>query len=394
MTVNALAMDLPQMSAIATIDPNQSVVPAGSPAGTLGTQKNTAISTGVSLGFFENNANATVGNGATIVANGAIDITGKTTMPYSITFLQLDSVSDILNKISANFGIQSGFFTTWVQTAASGKNVSLAGSINYFQSTTNPTAIIGQNAHINEYAFSPFAGVSGNAINLGAPSYFQNGDIVVYQANGGPGVTGLQDGAQYQGRKRCESTGRNSTEDARWCSGDHFGVFGRGRHSVPYASRLPGAARILSSRRRMTNRPVNLSGNFGTLSFGTTNTKNGIGAAYLQTTFTGNVTAQIQSGAHVNGDTLTVRADNSSNNGNLAVSGGSASDFGFDGAGGTELLTNNTFANIADGAVIHTGTGVISIPREFFDPLGDVHLRSWPRRDLRLSRHDRGVWPR
>lgn len=114
----------------------------------------------VAIADYNNNVSAYVGDNAQIDAAGNINISSVYDMPYDITWHQIESISDITQKLNGNLGIQNGFFTTWAMATASTNEEStgngseqgdfgFAGAFNMADFNSDTTAYIGKNVKIN-----------------------------------------------------------------------------------------------------------------------------------------------------------------------------------------------------------------------------------------------------
>lgn len=138
--VEASVKEVPETSAIATVDTANM---------TNDTKKNVAISAAVVIGSFENNAEARIG-AANVDAKGDIDVHAKSSYPYQIQWDQISGVSDVLDKINPNLGVQNGLFTSWAQSQATGEDVGVAGSVNILTLDNSAKAYIDENANVNQ----------------------------------------------------------------------------------------------------------------------------------------------------------------------------------------------------------------------------------------------------
>ncbi|MBM4043508.1 MAG: DUF4347 domain-containing protein [Planctomycetes bacterium] len=143
-TVQAATLDVPEISAIATVD---SAKLEDSPNGNT---KQNSVSAAVVVGFYDNTTKAYVGSNATVTAAGDVRVDAETRLPYEIQWLELNGLSDLTDKINANFGIQNGFFTSWAQSAEAGTKTALAGSVNWLKFVNTTEAYIAKDAQINQ----------------------------------------------------------------------------------------------------------------------------------------------------------------------------------------------------------------------------------------------------
>ncbi|MEB3294495.1 MAG: DUF4347 domain-containing protein, partial [Synechococcales bacterium] len=152
-----------------------------------------AASAAVIVGLYSNTALATIGDGATIDASNTTSIASEINYPFLTDFKKiladvpgnvLKSLDDKLKEdglfgftddyLDGTLGIKTNLFNSWAKSVAKGKNLSLAGSINYQQFTSNSQATIGTNAlvnqdvayHSNDQTVSVEAKTDVNQINL------------------------------------------------------------------------------------------------------------------------------------------------------------------------------------------------------------------------------------
>jgi len=125
-------------SAIATVDNNDQ------------DKKENAVAGAVAITKLTNDTEAYIGESAEVDAGGNMDIDAKNHMPYEPTYLDFDSKSDAIEKINTNLGFQDGIFTTWAQSNASGDQIGVSGSVNYFHMNNDTLAYIADNAEINQ----------------------------------------------------------------------------------------------------------------------------------------------------------------------------------------------------------------------------------------------------
>ena len=118
-------------------------------------EKKNGVSVAVAISEFDNNSNTKINSGANLNASNNIDITSKFEMPYRITWLEINGVSDILNKLNGDLGVQNGIFTTWARSSvgtngAEGDGIGLAGSVNIADFNSTTKAIVDKNVSINQ----------------------------------------------------------------------------------------------------------------------------------------------------------------------------------------------------------------------------------------------------
>ena len=67
------------------------------------------LSVAVTIGLYHEDAYAFIGSGAQVIASKSIVVSGKTFQPYEITYLQLNDLSGLTDKLGSSLGIQQGF---------------------------------------------------------------------------------------------------------------------------------------------------------------------------------------------------------------------------------------------------------------------------------------------
>ena len=123
-----------------------------------GHEKENAAAGAVGIASYNNTSEAYIAENASVDARGALTVASSVSLPYEITWHKIEGVSDVLNKINANGGLQNGFFTTWAKSDVStneGEELGkfgLAGAVNIADFNSNSKAYIGKNARINKDA--------------------------------------------------------------------------------------------------------------------------------------------------------------------------------------------------------------------------------------------------
>ncbi len=119
-------------------------------------EKENAVAGSVGIASYNNTSTAYIADGATVDARGPLTVASSVSLPYEITWHKIEGVSDVLNKINANGGLQNGFFTTWAKSDVSTNqgedpgNFGLAGAVNIANFNSDSKAYIGKNAKINK----------------------------------------------------------------------------------------------------------------------------------------------------------------------------------------------------------------------------------------------------
>lgn len=121
-------------------------------------EKENAVAGSVGIAYYNNTSTAYIADGASADARGSLTVASSVSLPFEITWHKIDGVSDVLNKINSNGGLQNGFFTTWAKSDVStneGEELGkfgLAGAVNIADFTSSSRAYIGKNAKINNKA--------------------------------------------------------------------------------------------------------------------------------------------------------------------------------------------------------------------------------------------------
>lgn len=121
-------------------------------------KKENAVSVAVAISIFNNNSKTKIGDGSILNASHNIEVKSTHKMPYHITWDEINGVSDIIEKLNGDLGIQNGIFTTWARstvgtsdgTGGSGNGIGLAGAVNIADFNSTSKAIIGNNISINQ----------------------------------------------------------------------------------------------------------------------------------------------------------------------------------------------------------------------------------------------------
>ncbi|MEM8947207.1 MAG: hypothetical protein AAGD11_18685, partial [Planctomycetota bacterium] len=139
-TVRSTIVDKPQLYAFSDVESDA-------------TAKNTrdnAVAAGLTVGLFSNDADALIGSGAQVnVPQGDLSVSTDTSIPWEQQWWKWDGITSITDKISLNFGIQAGLFTSWAETYVSGKKRAFGGAVNYMSFDNHSDAIIAPSADIN-----------------------------------------------------------------------------------------------------------------------------------------------------------------------------------------------------------------------------------------------------
>jgi hypothetical protein len=147
-SVLVTAMNMESPSIIAKSAVNTQRLDETKAAGTPGNTKENSISAAVAVGDYTTIADAYIGKNAVVEASGDISVRAEARIPYEIQWTQINSPSDILNKLNGNLGLQNGFFTSWSQSGAKGTKTALAGSVNFLELTNKATSHVEENAKI------------------------------------------------------------------------------------------------------------------------------------------------------------------------------------------------------------------------------------------------------
>src|SRR5262249_42015215 len=145
----------------------------------------------VVVGLYNNNNTADIGSGAFVSSAQQLTVNAQTNIPYEIRWLELNGLGDIIDKLNSNFGIQSGFFTSWSQANAQGNTTAVAGTVDIFQVTTTTNSTTDAGAQVNQdNTFNPATAIPGpnDSITFASPENFQTGDAVVYHTGGGTAI--------------------------------------------------------------------------------------------------------------------------------------------------------------------------------------------------------------
>ncbi|MCF2147132.1 DUF4347 domain-containing protein [Desmonostoc muscorum LEGE 12446] len=142
--VNSSLSFVPEIAAISVVD-SEKVTPSSS-----GNNSNNSVSGAITIGRFNNNSSAFIGDNTIVDAKKSLSVTAETRVPYDLQWFQLTGAADIIEKLNTNFGLQNGLFSSWAQSAAVGNKFAGAGSGNYFELNNTTNAIIHENAKINQ----------------------------------------------------------------------------------------------------------------------------------------------------------------------------------------------------------------------------------------------------
>ena len=308
-SVTADLIDNPQGTAISTINSTNDTSKAYS--GTISV-----------VDFIDvNTASACIGQGATVNARDAINVTATTSEPFQSNFLDgiltgngANVMSGLDEALSGNLGLANGFFSTWTQATDAGTNTAVAANVTSMSITNNTTACIADGAKINEDATT----------SNGVKTYTH------HQGNADQTVT---------------VHAHNETDTLNLAGG-----FGLGSLYKITGLGLSGSA---------------LGKFFG---FGqATATPNDVGGSVLVLGYTNTVEAWIGTGALVYGASLTVQADQHNEAIGVADAGGLAAAVGANGLAGGFVLNDVTKAWIKPGSSIVV-TGGVSVKADDNDP--------------------------
>ncbi|RLB76015.1 MAG: hypothetical protein DRH15_13200, partial [Deltaproteobacteria bacterium] len=136
--VNSYIYDMPEVSAKSFIDSNNI------------NKKENSVSTAVAVSHFTNNATSFIGKNAIVNAYKTLSVTSRTRLPYEIQWFQFKKFADVTDKLNSNFGIQNGFFTSWVQSNSQGTVVGAAGTVNVIDMQNTSRAYIDEGVQINQ----------------------------------------------------------------------------------------------------------------------------------------------------------------------------------------------------------------------------------------------------
>ena len=190
--------------------------------------------------------------------------------------------------------------------------------------------------------------------------------MVQYEAAGGAPIGGLVDGLTY---KVVTVPGQPNKIKLTTLLGDPVALtpaIGSSLQTLHLATPKSGQDIVVKALTEGTL--VHVAGNY---SLGNP-TGAGVGTSFLYVDLVNNVQAEVQSGAHVHGNTVLVQAQNNLLDFNFSVSGGRAGSFGFNGTGSVVDVTNVTRADIGVGAEVTTGSAGLSLDRQTHIVLGNL----------------------
>lgn len=217
-----------------------------------------------------------------------------------------DFVTNLTTYLNGDFGFSNWIANTWSQATASGSEVALAGSVTLLGLANIATATIKSDAQINQNAD------------------YRTGDQDVVVSSVSHNET-----VNLAGNINLPSI--SAAADKRGVI--KLGGLLVGCNGLNWAATIGGA--------------------------GTTGTT-GVGASIIGIVYVDTVTATIEDGVDLYGDTLQVTADNYVMGVNVEASGGNSSSASVNGTVGVNVVVDKTVAQIANGATIVVGDGVIS----------------------------------
>ncbi|NJN49217.1 MAG: hypothetical protein HC805_04815 [Alkalinema sp. RL_2_19] len=118
-----------------------------------------SVSAAVIVGLYNNSAQAIVNDGAALDAKQLTAINAEVTYPFLSSLkeqfdldqkLKDDGLIGFTDYLDGTLGFKSSLFNSWAKSTAKGKNLGLAGSVNYQQFTNDTQAIVGNNVRINQ----------------------------------------------------------------------------------------------------------------------------------------------------------------------------------------------------------------------------------------------------
>ncbi len=110
----------------------------------------------VTVGYYENNAKAFIGDNAVVMAAGDLTVHSATHLPWEQKWWTVFSGEDVatdlplslLGKLNYNLGIQNGFFTSWSEATAAGKKFAIGFQGNFLVINNTSDAWIGEGAQV------------------------------------------------------------------------------------------------------------------------------------------------------------------------------------------------------------------------------------------------------
>ncbi|MEM6469652.1 MAG: hypothetical protein AAF802_08775, partial [Planctomycetota bacterium] len=117
--------------------------------------RDSSVSIAVSIGQFDNEAMAIIGDNATINVGRDLNVRSSTEIPWEQLWTRrvsrrgLQSPGDFVGtKINYDFGIQNGFFTSWAEAFTEGREFAFGLQANILSLDNNAEATIGSNAQV------------------------------------------------------------------------------------------------------------------------------------------------------------------------------------------------------------------------------------------------------
>ena len=380
-SINALTVDVPEISAISTVDStdlfsfdknNSQYKKTKNP----GKVKENSAAGAVSVGDYVNNTRAYAAENSSIDATGDTKVQAITRLPYEIQWLQINEVADVLDKANSNGGIQNGFFTSWSQTNSQGSERAFSASVNYLNFTNLADAYLADNVQVNaQREFTPSDDIIAveSLIAFTKDHRFMHAQPVIYR-NGTETAdadqSGLQNGSTYYVHVVDAKKIKLAVSKEELAAGNFLTdltVEGVPTDSHSLTPELHGRLTVEAFNEIDA---VHFSGvlGFSTFSGGAASGgKTGIGGSYLDVTYKNTTKSTINTGVDVNASSLVVRADTSANNISITASGSSGSSGSFNGTLGLIDVDNTTKATIDDGAKIRTGSDEIALAKDIRD---------------------------
>ena len=317
--------------------------------------KNYSVSVAVAVGLYDNHTSATIGENASVIAGGDVDVLAETDLPYEVNYIDLSSYKAITDKLNTNFGIQNGLFTSYVQTNAQGTKAAVAGSVVWMELSTSAFATIDENALINQdFLFSDEAvDTTEDTFNVGNNHGLSTGDAVVYSSGGEDSIAPLEFGSIYYVIEYDDDEIKLATSYQNAINGvainlENQTVAGE-RHSLAKVG-AHGAVYIEADSQVET---THIAGDFGFKLLGSQGgDTGGIGGSAVF--FFGNNTtvAEISDGAQIYAEGLVVYANLKSFTLAIAASGAKAGKLAVDGSFVYTTLDNVTNALIDDDVIV------------------------------------------
>lgn len=107
------------------------------------------LSAAVSVGLFQHNAKAYIGDNASVTAQN-IGVRSELTMPYEITWAKWEGFSTIFSKLNSNLGIADGLVSGWSNASSGGcVGFCLSGAVTYMDVVNSSDAYVGRGAQLH-----------------------------------------------------------------------------------------------------------------------------------------------------------------------------------------------------------------------------------------------------